>query len=99
MSVIRENIRYCPRCGEKGETVVAPDNHEPTRSGGHFYCSHCGYECDRDVVGALNVARKHFGQCQMEETNPVAYTETGNHASFPYTSVGSIVPVLLAFSP
>jgi IS605 OrfB family transposase len=74
--------RYCPRCGEKGETVVAPDNYKPKRSGGHFYCSHCGYECDRDVVGALNVARKHFDQCKMKEANPVAYTEAGNHASF-----------------
>ena len=75
--------RFCPRCGEEGETVVAPDNHEPKRSGGHFHCPYCGYECDRDVVGALNVARKHFDQCKMEEANPVAYTETGNHASFP----------------
>ncbi len=74
--------RYCPRCSEKGETVVAPDNHKPKRSGGHFHCSHCGYECDRDVVGALNVG-KYFDQCKMEEANPVAYTETGNHASFP----------------
>jgi IS605 OrfB family transposase len=75
--------RYCPRCSEKGETVVAPDNHEPKRSGGHFYCPHCEYECDRDVVGALNVARKYFDQCKMEEANPVAYMEMGNHASFP----------------
>ena len=75
--------RYCPRCDEKGETVVAPDNHEEKRSGGHFHCPHCGYECDRDVVGALNVARKHFDQCKMEEANPVAYMESGNHASLP----------------
>ena len=75
--------RYCPRCGERGKTVVAPDNHEEKRNGGHFHCPHCGFECDRDVVGALNVARKHFDQCKMEEANPVAYTEAGNHASFP----------------
>jgi putative transposase len=75
--------RHCPRCGERGKTVVAPDNHEEKRNGGHFHCPHCGFECDRDVVGALNVARKHFDQCKMEQANPVAYTETRDYASFP----------------
>jgi hypothetical protein len=31
----------------------------------------------------LNVERKHFDQCKMEEANPVACMEAGNHASFP----------------
>jgi putative transposase len=75
--------RHCPRCGEKGRTVKAPDDHTEQRHGGHFHCPGCGYECDRDVVGAINVGRKHLSNTQMEEANPVAYTETGNHASFP----------------
>ena len=75
--------RHCPRCGDRGKTVKAPDDHTECRHGGHFYCPNCEYECDRDVVGALNVGRKHLSQSTMEEAKPVAYTETGNHASFP----------------
>ena len=75
--------RYCPRCGERGETVLAPDDHTACRHGGHFHCPDCGYECDRDVVGALNVGRKHLAGTQMEEANSVAYMEVENHASFP----------------
>jgi IS605 OrfB family transposase len=78
--------RYCPRCGGRGRTVNAPDDHTECRHGGHFHCPECGYECDRDVVGALNVGRKHLSETQMEEANPVAYTETGKHASFPSLS-------------
>ena len=75
--------RHCPRCGERGRTVAAPDDHTECRHGGHFHCPECGYECDRDVVGAANVGRKHLAGTKMEEANPVAYTETGKHASFP----------------
>ena len=75
--------RYCPRCGERGWTVNAPDDHTECRHGGHFYCPECEYECDRDTVGALNVGRKHLASTKMEAANPVAYTEAGNHASFP----------------
>jgi transposase, IS605 OrfB family, central region len=81
--------RYCPRCGERGETVNAPDDHRECRHGGHFHCPECDYECDRDVVGALNVGRKHLSGSQMEEAKPVAYTETGNHASFPSPAEGA----------
>jgi IS605 OrfB family transposase len=78
--------RYCPRCGERGQTVKAPDDHTEQRHGGHFHCPTCGYECDRDVVGAVNVGRKHHSESKMEEANPAAYTEAGNHASFPSPS-------------
>ena len=74
--------RYCPWCGGRGRTVNAPDDHTECRHGGHFHCPECGYECDRDIVGALNVGRKHFSKTKMEEANPVAYMETGKHASF-----------------
>jgi len=78
--------RYCPRCGERGQTVKAPDDHTEQRHGGHFHCPACGYECDRDVVGAVNVGRKHHSESKIEEANPAAYTEAGNHASFPSPS-------------
>jgi hypothetical protein len=51
--------------------------------GGHFHCHDCGYEGDRDYVGALNVGRKSISGGKMEVANPVAYTAAGNHASFP----------------
>lgn len=75
--------RHCPRCGEKGQTVKAPNNHTEQRHGGYFHCPACGYGCDRDVVGAVNVGRKHLSNTQMEMANPVDYTSAGNHASFP----------------
>jgi putative transposase len=78
--------RYCPRCGERGRTVNAPNDHEECRHGGHFHCQRCGYECDRDVVGAVNVGRKHLSQSKMEEANSAAYTAAENHASFPSPS-------------
>jgi IS605 OrfB family transposase len=81
--------RHCPRCGENGRTVKAPDNHTEQRHGGHFHCPECGYECDRDVVGAVNVGRKHLSDSQMEEANPVAYMEAGKHARFPSPRSGA----------
>lgn len=75
--------RYCPRCGERGHTVKAPNDNTELRSGRHFQCPHCEYECDRDVVGAVNVGRKHLGDVRMERSNPADYTSAGNHASFP----------------
>jgi putative transposase len=81
--------RHCPRCGENGRTVKAPDDLTEQRHGGHFHCPECGYECDRDVVGAVNVGRKHLDGSKMEEANPAAYMEAGKHASFPSPESGA----------
>jgi putative transposase len=78
--------RFCPRCGERGQTVNAPNDHEQNRHGGHFHCENCGCECDRDVVGAVNVGRKNLSRSKMEEANPAEYISPGNHASFPSSS-------------
>jgi IS605 OrfB family transposase len=78
--------RYCPRCGERGHTVKAPNDHTECRHGGHFHCPACGYECDRDVVGAINVGRKYLSGTKMEGANPTEYSSAGNHASFPSRS-------------
>jgi hypothetical protein len=40
-------------------------------------------------VGAVNVGRKHLAGRKMEAANPVAYTEAGNHASFPSPRSGA----------
>ena len=74
--------RFCPRCGERGRTVNAPNDHEECRHGSHFHCPECGYECDRDVVGAVNVGRKYLSDSKMEKANPAEYISAGNHASF-----------------
>jgi IS605 OrfB family transposase len=54
--------RSCPRCGATGHTCMSPDHHEEVWWGGHFRCDNarCGFEGDRDYVGALNVARVFF---------------------------------------
>ena len=75
--------RHCPRCGEHGETIVAPNKREKCRHGGHFYYPSCEYECDRDVVGSLNVGRVYLANERVEAANPVTYMESGNHASLP----------------
>jgi putative transposase len=81
--------RYCPRCGERGRTVNAPNDHEQNRHGGHFHCPECGYECDRDVVGAVNVGRKYLSESTMEEANSAAYMAAEDHASFPSPRSGA----------
>ena len=54
--------RSCPRCGSTGHTCKSPDHHHEHCWGGHFRCDNarCGFEGDRDYIGALNVARVFF---------------------------------------
>ena len=54
--------RSCPRCGSTGHTCKSPDHHHEHWWGGHFRCDNarCGFEGDRDYIGALNVARVFF---------------------------------------
>jgi len=54
--------RSCPRCGSTGHTCKSPDHQQEHWWGGHFRCDNarCGFEGDRDYVGALNVARVFF---------------------------------------
>lgn len=56
--------RSCPRCGATGYTCTSPEHHEEVWWGGHFRCdnSRCGFEGDRDYVGAVNVARVFFSE-------------------------------------
>lgn len=101
--------RYCPRCSERERTARAPNDHEACRHGGHFHCHHCGYECDRDVVRALNVGRKWHDECKMERPNPAAYMagesrQLSNARSVPFachsdTDAGPKPRQCLAFSP
>jgi len=54
--------RSCPRCGSTGHTCKSPDHQQDHWWGGHFRCDNarCGFEGDRDYIGALNVARVFF---------------------------------------
>ncbi|MCQ4334420.1 transposase [Natronomonas sp. F2-12] len=56
--------RSCPRCGSTGHTCKSPDHHHEHWWGGHFRCDNarCGFEGDRDYIGALNVARVFFSE-------------------------------------
>ena len=61
--------RSCPRCGSTGHTCKSPDRHEELWWGGHFRCdnSRCGFEGDRDYIGAVNVARVFFSETDTLE--------------------------------
>ncbi|MFC6733903.1 transposase [Haladaptatus sp. DYSN1] len=54
--------RSCPRCGSTGHTTKSPDHFHEVWHGGHFRCDNarCGFQADRDYVGAVNVARVFF---------------------------------------
>ncbi len=54
--------RSCPRCGSTGHTTRSPDHYREIWWGGHFRCDNtrCGFQGDRDYVGAVNVARVFF---------------------------------------
>jgi len=54
--------RSCPRCGATGHTTKSPDHAFEVWWGGHFRCDNarCGFQADRDYVGAVNVARVFF---------------------------------------
>ena len=56
--------RSCPRCGSTGHTTKSPDHSFEVWHGGHFRCdnSRCGYQADRDYVGAVNVARVFYAE-------------------------------------
>jgi putative transposase len=56
--------RSCPRCGSTGHTCKSPDHQQEHWWGGHFRCDNarCGFEGDRDYIGALNVARVFFSE-------------------------------------
>ncbi|WP_458185860.1 zinc ribbon domain-containing protein [Haladaptatus sp. NG-WS-4] len=56
--------RSCPRCGATGHTTKSPDHSFEVWWGGHFCCddTRCGYQADRDYVGAVNVARVFYSE-------------------------------------
>jgi len=56
--------RSCPRCGATGHTTKSPDHLFEVWWGGHFKCDNarCGFQADRDYVGAVNVARVFFSE-------------------------------------
>jgi hypothetical protein len=61
--------RSCPRRGSTGHTTKSPDHSFEVWWGGHFRCDNarCGFQADRDYVGAVNVARVFFSEATTLE--------------------------------
>lgn len=70
--------RRCSRCGATGYTTKSPDHTQEVWWGGHFRCdnSRCGFQGDRDYVGALNVARVFFAESEDWSDFSVSYIGT-----------------------
>ncbi|MCL9818520.1 transposase [Natronocalculus amylovorans] len=69
--------RSCPRCGATGHTTKSPDHSFEVWWGSHFRCDNarCGYQADRDYVGAVNVARVFFSEtATLERDFTSSYT-------------------------
>jgi IS605 OrfB family transposase len=69
--------RSGPRCGASGHTTKSPDHFHEMWWGGHFRCDNgrCGYQADRDHVGAVNVARVFFSDsASLEHDFTSSYT-------------------------
>ncbi|QOS10715.1 IS1341-type transposase ISHgi6 [Haloferax gibbonsii] len=83
--------RSCPRCGATGHTTKSPDHSFEVWWGGHFRCDNarCGFQADRDYVGAVNVARVFFSE--------TATLEHGFTSS--YTGDVEIVPASRSAGP
>ena len=61
--------RSCPRCGSTGHSCKSPDHQQEHWWGGHFRCDNarCGFEGDRDYIGALNMARVFFSETDKRD--------------------------------
>jgi IS605 OrfB family transposase len=83
--------RLCPRCGATGHTTKSPNHFHEVWWGGHFRCDNarCGFQADRDYVGAVNVARVFFS-----ETATLDHDFTSS-----YTGDFEIVPVSRSAGP
>lgn len=83
--------RSCPRCGATGHTTKSPDHSREVWHGGHFRCDNarCGFQADRDYVGAVNVARAFFS-----ETATLDHDFTSS-----YIGVSEIVPASRSAGP
>jgi putative transposase len=83
--------RSCPRCGATGHTTKSPEHSFEVWWGGHFRCDNarCGFQADRDYVGAVNVARVFFSD-----------SATLNHDfTSSYTGDSEIVPASRSAGP
>ena len=69
--------KSCSRCGSTGHTTKSPDHFHEVWFGGHFRCDNarCGFEADRDYVGAVNVARVFFSEtAKLDHDFTFSYT-------------------------
>ena len=79
---------HCPRCKEKGQKVLEPNNLTPNEKGRWFYCALCGFSANRDYIAALNIYRASFIDYRtiksLKDTSPIPYMEMGTlHSTVP----------------
>jgi IS605 OrfB family transposase len=72
---------YCPRCGMLGQKIIDPSNKTVDKLGRYFYCPHCQYTADRDVIGSVNIYRMHQEHQKrlfhLKLAKPVSYMGAG----------------------
>ena len=72
---------YCPRCGMLGQKVSDPSTRTVNKLGRYYYCPHCQYTADRDVIGSVNIYRMHQEhqrkRFHLKFAKPVSYMGAG----------------------
>ncbi|MFQ6071510.1 MAG: RNA-guided endonuclease InsQ/TnpB family protein [Methanosarcinales archaeon] len=73
----RYTSRYCSKCGNTGKTYTSSHLKKERKSGGHFHCSICGYNADRDYNASLNIGRLALsGYKEIKKAKVVTYMDT-----------------------
>lgn len=84
----RGTSHTCPSCGKGAATYRSPRLHhrtDPVKWGRWLWCSHCGYNGDRDYCAALNIAR--LGIAYL-----IQVQQTGKGKAFSVAEIVSVKP-------
>ena len=82
--------KYCPRCGEEGYHIKAPQLLKPYSGGAYFFCPNCNYRADRDYVGALNVGRAYLAGGRLSKNTKGAVYTTAPRPTGGRSPVGAL---------
>ncbi|MFQ6057071.1 MAG: RNA-guided endonuclease InsQ/TnpB family protein, partial [Methanosarcinales archaeon] len=73
----RYTSRYCSRCGNIGKTYKSSHLTQLNKAGGHFHCSNCGYNADRDYNASLNIGRLVLSKVKyIKDAKVVTYMDS-----------------------
>jgi putative transposase len=84
----RGTSHTCPHCGKDAHTYRSPrlpHRADPVKWGRWLWCSHCGYNGDRDYCAAVNIAR--LGIAYL-----IQVQRTGKGKAFSVTEIASVKP-------